>query len=97
MKNVKLAVKTVKDFKLDPNNFPALVEQASFNATNYFLSCYFRSKNHPDHIPLHKVEDLFSNEPIMIQCLCTLLFKSWIKNHKANQQDAFLQKIIGIM
>lgn len=63
---MKGAVKIVKDFKLDPNDFPALVEQASFNATNYFVSCHFRSPKHPDYIPLHKVEDLFSNEPIMI-------------------------------
>ena len=65
MKNVKGAVKTVKDFQMDPNDFPLLVETASFNASNYFVSQCFRSPNHPDHVPLHKVEDLFSNEPIM--------------------------------
>ena len=38
LKNIKGATKTVKDFKLSPNDFPLLVEQASFNAANYFVS-----------------------------------------------------------
>lgn len=97
MKNVKGAVKIVKEFQMEPNEFPLLVETASFNASNYFVSQCFRAPNHPDHIPLHKVEDLFSNEPVMVQCLCTLLFKRWSKNHRANLQEPFLQKIIGIM
>ena len=84
LKNVKGAVKTVKEFNLEPTDFPLLVEQASFNAANYFVSQCFRSPNHPDHIPLQKVEDLFSNDPIMVQCLLSLLFKRWNKNHKAN-------------
>jgi len=97
LKNIKGATRAVKDFKLSPDDFPILVEQASFNAANYFVSQCFRSPSHPDHLPLHKVEDLFSNEPVLIHCLCTLLFKRWVKNHKANKQDKFLQKIIGVM
>lgn len=84
LKNVKGATKMVKDFNLDPVDFPLLVEQASFNASNYFVSQCFRAPSHPDHIPLQKVEDLFSNEPIMIQCLLSLLFKRWNKVHKGN-------------
>ena len=38
MKNVKGAVKIVKEFQMEPNEFPLLVETASFNASNYFVS-----------------------------------------------------------
>ena len=70
---------------------------ASFNAANYFVSQCFRAPSHPDHIPLHKVEDLFSGDPTMIACLCTLLFKRWNKVHKSNPNENFLQKILGIV
>lgn len=97
LKNIKGAVKAVKELKLNADDFPVLVELASYNAANYFVSNCLRSPSHPDHMPLHKVEDLFSGEPVLIQCLCTLLFRRWIKNHRANKQDPFLQKILGIM
>ena len=38
LKNIKGAVKAVKDFELNPQEFPQLVEMASFNASNYFVS-----------------------------------------------------------
>ena len=38
LKNIKGAVKLVKDFRLNPQDFPALIEKASFNAANYFVS-----------------------------------------------------------
>ena len=38
LKNIKGAVKAVKDFSLSPDDFPLLVELASFNASNYFVS-----------------------------------------------------------
>lgn len=62
LKNIKGAVKLVKDFRLKPNDFPALIEKASFNAANYFVSQTFRAPSHPDHMPLHKIEDLFSGD-----------------------------------
>lgn len=97
MKNVKGAVKCVKDFQLEAADFPLLVQQASFNAANYFVSQVFRAPNHPDHIPLSKVEDLFSGDTIMTGCLVTLLIKRWIKVHKGNTKEPFLQKILGII
>lgn len=42
LKNVKSAVKYVKEFGLDPLDFPQMVELASFNAANYFVSQCFR-------------------------------------------------------
>ena len=38
LKNIKGGVKSVKDFELNPQEFPQLVEMASFNASNYFVS-----------------------------------------------------------
>jgi len=38
LKNIKGAVKSVKEFDMNPDDFPLLVEQASFNASNYFVS-----------------------------------------------------------
>ena len=52
LKNIKGAVKCVKDFGLSHAEFPNLVEQASFNAGNYFVSQVFRAPSHPDHMPL---------------------------------------------
>lgn len=97
LKNIKGAVKNVKEFKLDPAEFPVLVEKASFNAANYFVSQTFRSPSHPDHMPLHKIEDLFSGDDIMIGCLVSLLLKRWERNGKKNPQDALLHKTLGIM
>ena len=76
-KDIKSAVKTVKDFKLNAADFPILVERASFNTANYFVSQCFRAASHPDHMPLHKIEDLFSGDYVMITCLVTLLLKRW--------------------
>ena len=97
LKNIKGAVKLVKDFKLDPNEFPALIEKASFNAANYFVSQTFRAPNHPDHMPLHKIEDLFSGDQIMIGCLVSLLLKRWERNGKKNPQDAIVHKCLGVI
>ena len=57
----------------------------------------FRAPNHPDHIPLYKVEDLFSGDFVMTGCLVTLLIKRWIKVNKSNPKEPFLQKILGII
>lgn len=87
----------MKDFGLSHAEFPNLVEQASFNAGNYFVSQVFRAPSHPDHMPLQKVEDLFSGDAVMIGCLVTLLLKRWNRVHKSNPQEPFLQKILGVI
>jgi len=97
MKNVKGAVKAVKEFDLDPSEFPQLIEACCMNAVNYFVSQAFRAPNHPDHIPLSKVEDLLFGEPLLISCLLLLLLKRWNKVHKGNLNDPFLHKILGII
>ena len=89
-KDIKGAVKAVKDFGLSPEEFPHLVEMASFNASNYFVSQVFRAPSRPEHIPLYKVEDLFSGDKVMIACLVSLLLKRWHRNHRANRNDPFL-------
>jgi len=97
LKNVKSAVKYVKEFGLDPLDFPQMVELASFNAANYFVSQCFRGPTHPDHIPMHKVEDLFSGDETMIACLVTLLLKRWVKVCKCNPSEALIHKTLGII
>ena len=57
----------------------------------------FRAPNHPEHIPLYKVEDLFSGDAVMIACLVTLLLKRWNRVHRANKNDPFLHRILGII
>ena len=64
---------------------------------NYFVSQAFRAPNHPDHIPLSKVEDLLSGDPLLISCLLLLLLKRWSKVHKGNLSEPFLHKILGII
>lgn len=70
---------------------------SSFNTANYFVSCTCRAQTHPDHMPLHKVEDLFNGDRVMISCLCMLLFKRWTRAAKANLNDPSLQKLLGII
>ena len=97
MKNVKGAVKAVKEFDLDPSELPQVVEAPCLNAVNYFVSQTFRAQNHPDHIPLSKVEDLLFGDPLLISCLLLLLLKRWKKIHKGNLNEPFLHKILGII
>lgn len=87
---MKGAVKSVKEFRLNPQDFPELVEMASFNAANYFVSQTFRAPSHADHIPLYKVEDLFAGDRVMISCLASLLFKRWNRVSKGNVNDSAL-------
>ena len=48
-------------------------------------------------MPLHKVEDLFSGDPIMIAGLVLLLLKRWTKNYKSNPNDPLVHKTLGII
>ena len=73
--NVKTASKLVKDFKLNPSDFPEMQEIQHNSAVNYYVSQVFRSPDHPQHTPLHKVEDLFSERPRMLISLVESLLK----------------------
>ena len=42
---------------------------------NYYVSSIFRSPDHPAYMPLHKVEDLFSEKPRMLLSLVESLMK----------------------
>lgn len=59
MKNTKGAIKVIKDFELNPGEFPKVIDQANFNTANYFVSNALRKYDHPNYMPLHKVEDIF--------------------------------------
>ena len=59
------------------------------SAINYYVSQVFRNPEHPQHMPLHKVEDLFAERPRMLISLVEALLRKkmaqqaagiWIRN-----------------
>ena len=58
---LKVAIRLVHNYGFDPEHFPILIDTVIFNSSNYFISRIFRAEDHPEHMALHKVEDLFSD------------------------------------
>ena len=88
--NVKTASKLVKDYKLNANDFPQMQEIQHASAINYYISQVFRNPEHPQHMPIHKVEDLFAERPRMLISLVESLLRKkmaqqaagiWIRNN----------------
>ena len=48
-------------------------------------------------MPLHKIEDLFSGDQVMIGCLISLLLKRWERNGKKNPNDPLVHKSLGVI
>ena len=71
----KTAATFVKDYKLNPDDFPELQSIISKNSSYYFIARAFRSATHNDYIPIFKVEDLFANNPRMLLDLVNELMK----------------------
>ena len=65
----KVAAQLVKEYKLNPEDFPELQNLVSITTSNYFIKRAFKSSNHPEYMPLHKIEDLFSGNPRMLLSL----------------------------
>jgi hypothetical protein len=65
--NCKKAAKLIKDFKLDPADFPEVKERLMKTSTRYFLSRnMYKKSDSNDYISLHKIEDLFSGYSQML-------------------------------
>lgn len=64
--HAKTAADLVKDYKLNPEDFPELQAIISRNSSSYFIGRAFRAPSHADYMPLHKIEDLFTNNSRML-------------------------------
>ena len=72
----------MKDFKLNPEDFPELQAIISKNTSNYFIGRAFRAPSNADYLPLAKIEDLFTNNHRMLIELTQQLLKKG-KPHQA--------------
>lgn len=70
----------VKDFKLNPEDFPELQTIVTRNTSNFFISRSFRAPGHPDYLPLYKIEDLFEGNIRMLVDLVRQLLKKGMLN-----------------
>ncbi len=64
--HAKTAADFVKDYKLNPEDFPELQAIISRNSSCYFIGKAFRAPSHADYMPLHKIEDLFTDNHRML-------------------------------
>jgi len=74
--HAKVAAQLVKDYKLNPEDFPELQTIIARNSSFYFIGRAFRKPSHSDYLPLHKIEDLFDgNHRMLIELVQQLLKK----------------------
>ena len=60
---LKIAIKLIKDYNFDPEQFPIVMNTVVGNSANHYISRVFRPVGHSDYLPLHQVEDLFADRP----------------------------------
>lgn len=65
----------VKDYKLDHEEFPELQQIIAKNTSSYYIGRAFRGPSHMDHMPLHKIEDLFQGNNRMLTELALSLVR----------------------
>lgn len=73
--HAKTASDFVKDYKLNPEDFPELQSLMDRNCSNYFIGRAFKNPSNADYLPLSKIEDLFTNRPRMLVELVQSLLK----------------------
>jgi hypothetical protein len=78
--HAKTAADFVKDYKLNPEDFPELQAIISRNSSCYFIGRAFRTPSHADYMPLHKIEDLFTDNTRMLIELAQSLLKRGLQN-----------------
>lgn len=78
--HAKTAADLVKDYKLNPEDFPELQAIISRNSSSYFIGRAFRAPSHADYMPLHKIEDLFTNNSRMLLELVQSLLRRGLNN-----------------
>lgn len=78
--HAKTAADFVKDYKLNPEDFPELQAIISRNSSCYFIGRAFRAPSHADYMPLHKIEDLFTDNHRMLIELAQSLLRRGLSN-----------------
>jgi hypothetical protein len=79
----KIASEFVKDYKLNPEDFPELSNLLDKSCGNHFIGRAFRHPSNADYLPLSKIEDLFNNKPRMLIQLVEELYKKGNNHHEA--------------
>ena len=69
----------VKDYKLNPEDFPELQSILCKSSSNYFIGRAFRHPSNADYLPLAKIEDLFTGNQRMLTELTQQLIKNGFK------------------
>lgn len=74
----KTATEFVKDYKMNPEDFPELQAIITKSSSNHFIGRAFRHPSNADYLPLSKIEDLFTGNNRMLLELCqNLLDRGW--------------------
>ena len=60
---------------MDPDRFPALLTIVDRNSSIFFINRVFKHPDHPDYMPVYKVEDLLSGQSRMLAFLVHELCK----------------------
>jgi len=98
--HAKVAAQLVKDYKLNPEDFPELQNIVSANSSHYFIKRAFKAPSHAEYMPLHKIEDLFTNNPRML----VLLIEELVQKGNLHQaqggepgvESIYFQKAAGV-
>lgn len=64
--HVKVASNIIKDYKMNPQDFPELEQIIMKNSSCYFIGRAFRNPSHADYLPLNQIEDLFTGKKRML-------------------------------
>ena len=60
----------IREYNLNPNNYPIYYEKASISEVDRCLDKFLRyATNHEDHIPFHRIEDRCFNQSRMLKHL----------------------------
>ena len=78
---LKVAIRLVREYNFDPEQFPLLMNTVIGNSANHYISRVFRPQSHPDYMSLHKVEDLFTDR----HCFLTMLVEALVKKERLHE------------
>ena len=88
-KHAKVAANLVKEYKLNHEKFPELLNIVSSNSARFFIVRAFKAPSHQDYMPIHKVEDLFLDYPKMLVLFIEELIKKGNKEQDQSDQEAY--------
>lgn len=76
----KQAADLVKYYKFNHLDFPELLHMIAKNSSCYFIGRAFRAPDHEEHMPIHRVEDLFTDHPLLLFELISSMLKKGLQN-----------------